>query len=225
MLRLLGFFLAALGLTLVLRDAPVVGALFRVPLLGFWLSAVLLSLALSIGATRLVAARRFRNEVRALGAVDTPLNRGKLGALLLARGRARAALPHLVAAAAEDPERLEWAYRLGEARLVLGDGAGALAALDPLLARDEEHAFGRALLVSARAARAAGDAEGALGRLARHARAFGPTAEADLERGFVLRALGQRGPARDAFRSAAALAGPRQRGLAARAWCAATFGL
>lgn len=227
MLRLTLFFLAAFVLASVLRDAPVVGALFRVPILGFWFAAILLSAALAWLAERVVAARQFRQRSRALGQVDTPANRGKLGAFLLASGRPREALPHLAAAHAGEPGFGEWAYRLGEARLAAGDPAGALAALETLLARDEEHAYGRAMLIAARAELAASQPEAALARLARHERNHGLLAEAAFERGRALRALGRRAEARAAFGAVASLVREATRfkravprGLALRAWLA-----
>jgi tetratricopeptide (TPR) repeat protein len=198
-LRLALFFLAALVLTSLLREAPVVGAVFRIPLIGFWVAALILAGSLTWFAQHLVVTRRFRNQVRDLGAVDTPANQGKLGVLLLANGRARAALAPLEAAQRAEPDRAEWAYRLGEARLVVGDAEGAVAVLDPLLARDAEHAYGRALLLSARAARIAGRPDDALERLDRHERDQGATPEATFERGLVLRALERDAEARAAF--------------------------
>ncbi len=206
MLRLALFFAGALVLTSLLRDVPVVGAIFRVPILGFWVTAVLLSVGLTYAADQLVQERGHRRRVRDLGLVDTPANRGKLGALLVARGRPRAALPHLEAAHAGEPGWSEWSYRLGEARLQLGDPAGALAALDPLLDKDEEHAYGRALLLAARAEAVAGRPDAALARLARHERNHGPTVEAAFERGLALRASGRGAEARAAFGEVAGLA-------------------
>jgi tetratricopeptide (TPR) repeat protein len=204
--RLAFFFLAALVLTGLLRELPYIGAIFQVPILGFWVTAILLAGALTYGAQRLVVARRLRNRVRDLGIVDRPANQGKLGALLLASGRAKDALSYLEAAHVGEPERAEWAYRLGETRLALGDTDGALAALDPLLARDEEHAYGRALLLSARAARTAGRPDDALARLARLERGQGPTPEGAFEQGLALRDLGRADEARAAFRDVPRLA-------------------
>ncbi|MEZ6015235.1 MAG: tetratricopeptide repeat protein [Planctomycetota bacterium] len=227
MLRLVVFFLAALVLTSVLRHAPLVGGLFQVPLIGFWLSAALLSLGLHVVMARVLTARRHQRAVRDLGGVDTPANRGKLGALLLTGGDSRAAIPHLEAALAGEPARAEWAYRLGEARLASGDAAGAVAALDPLLARDEEHAYGRALLLSAAAATLAGQPEDALGRLDRYDRSHGPSPESAFERGRAHRAAGRRGEARAAFGEVARLASEAarfkrgaHRALVWRAWLA-----
>jgi len=204
--RLAIFFLAAIVLTGLLRDVPYIGAVFRIPIVGFWVAAILLAGAVTFVAQRLVVTRNLRNRVRDLGIVDRPANHGKLGALLLSSGRARAALPHLEAAHQGEPQRAEWAYRLGEARLALGDTDGALAALDPLLARDEEHAYGRALMLSARAARTAGRPDDALARLARLERGQGPTAEGAFERGLALRDLSRGDEARAAFRDVPRLA-------------------
>jgi len=227
MLRLVLFFLCALVLTSLLREVPVVGAIFRVPILGFWVSAILLSVIAARWADRAVSFQRRRRFVRDLGVVDTPANRGKLGAYLVSEGRAKDALPHLVAAREGEPERNEWAYRLGEAQLANGDAAAARATLDGLLARDEEHAYGRALWMSAEAARAAGDPTDALGRLDRHQRNHGPTAEASYTRGLALRSLGRRDEARAAFREVGRLAasnrrlgGGTPRSLIVRAWLA-----
>lgn len=199
MLRLAVFFVAVLGLTFLLRHVPVLGAFFGIPLLGFWLTAILLSAGLSWAAQRALQRRRFQSQARSLGAVDTPANQGKLGVLLLSTGDARRALPYLTAAHAGEPEWGEWSYRLGEARLATGDAAGALDALGPLLKRDEEHAYGRALLLAARAASAVGDHASALARVERHDRNHGATPESAFERGQALRGLGRADEARAAF--------------------------
>ena len=177
MLRLVLWFVAVLVLLNVLRLVPAVGRLFDVPFLGFFLAAALLSALTAWGGERLARRARAVRVRRELGAVDTPYQRGKLGAHLLAAGAAREAEGHLAQAAAGDPERLEWHYKLGCARLQVGKARDALAPLEHVVAREEEHAFGAALLRLAEAKTLLGDAAGALRELARFERNHGPLPE------------------------------------------------
>ena len=217
MVRLLVFFLAVFALTGFLAQLPVVGALFRIPFLGFWFTALLLSAVLAKLGTEAVDAGARRRLERSLGAVDTPHHKGKLGALLLSQGKARRAVPLLAAAAEGDPGSLEWRYRLGEGRLRAGEPAAALVALDTVLAADEEHAYGGAMLLSADAARRAGELPGALERVARFERNHGPSPASALLRGRVLRASGDEAGAAAAFREVVPLA-VAGRGRASRSW-------
>lgn len=211
MLRLLGFFVLVLVVLQLLRLVPVLGVPFRIPLLGFWLSAILVGAGLSKLAADALDRRRQRALERRLGAVDTPHNRGKLGTLLLTQGRAARALPHLEAAAAGESETAEWHYRLGIARLALRRNAEALAAFERAAALDPDHAYGAVWLRLAEAARANGDPERALEVLGRFERERGATPESAFRRGRALRSAGRRGEARAAFAEVPALA----RGLAA----------
>lgn len=218
MARLLVFFVSVFVLTGFLAQLPVVGALFRIPFLGFWFTALLLSALLAKLGTEAVDAGARRRLERSLGAVDTPHHKGKLGALLLSQGKARRALPLLEAAAIGDPSSLEWRYRLGEAFLRAGEAAAAVAALDGVLAVDEEYAYGGAMLRSAEAARAAGDPTGALERVRRFERNHGPSPGSALLRGRLCRALGQGVEAARAFDEVAPLAAASGRGGASRTW-------
>lgn len=200
MLRLVGFFALTLLLTSVLGHAPIIGPLFaRTGILGILLTGLLLSAALTAFGTRLVAGRKLRSEVRVLSQVGSAYNHGKIGAAYLARGRARGALEHLERATEGEPEVAEWHYRLGLARIATGDPAGALEALDRCLAREEEHAYGQALMRKAECLLRLGQAEDSLAALALLERNHGPSPETAYRRGKALRALGRRGEARAAF--------------------------
>ena len=199
MLRLAGFFVLVLLALAVLRELPLVGRVFRVPLLGFWLTAILVSVAASKLAADALDRRRQRALARSLGSVETPRNQGKLGALLLAQGHARRAVPPLERAVAGEPDSVEWHYRLGLARLSTGDAAGATSALARAVEMNEEHAYGAARLRLAEARAKAGDPEGALEDLRRFEASHGPNPESAYRRGAVLRRLGRRDEARGAF--------------------------
>ena len=197
MARLLIFFVCVFILTGFLAQLPVVGALFRIPFLGFWFTALLVSaVAAKLGAEAIDAGARRRLE-RSLGAVDTPHHKGKLGVLLLAQGKVRRAIPLLEAASEGDPGSLELRYRLGEARLRAGrDAEAAQRALDSVLREDEEYAYGGAMLRSAEASRDAGDVSGALERVTRFEQNHGATPESALLRARLLRAAGDAGGAK-----------------------------
>ena len=117
MLRLIGFFILVFMLMGILQHVPIVGAVFRIPFLGFWVTAILLSVVLSRLAVRTVDRRRFTSLQRQLGAVETPHNQGKLGMLLLNQGQYRRAIPQLQRACEGEPDSAEWHYRLGCALL------------------------------------------------------------------------------------------------------------
>lgn len=209
MLRLLGFFALVFAALVLLRQLPFLGGLFAVPLLGFYLAAVLVSLGLAWWGRRALDRSRFARMRRDLGQTETPRNRGKLGTLLLIQGRPHQAVPHLAAAAEGDPDEVEWHYRLGCALLRSGRAGPASEALGRALELSEEHAYGAALLRLAEALTAQGRAEEALAVLERHARAYGETPEGCFRRGLAARAAGRAGEAREAF--------ARVPGLAARA--------
>jgi hypothetical protein len=198
MLRLVLWFLAVFVLLHLLRLVPAIGRVFDVPFLGFFLAAAILSYIVARGGESLSRRRSAARVRRELGAVDTPHQRGKLGAHLLAAGAAREAEGHLAAAAAGDPERLEWSYKLGCARLQSGRPRDAIGPLALVVAREEEHAFGAAVLRLAQAALASGDLELARRELERFERNHGPTPESAWWRGRLAKARGDRGAARAA---------------------------
>lgn len=207
MLRLLGFFVLAAVLASVLGHVPLIGPLFRhTGLIGILISAALLSALMTRVGARMLSARKLRAELRALGAVGNAYGHGKMGALYLARGRARAALPHLEQAAAGEPEVAEWHYRLGLARLALRELEPALAAFERCAALEEEHAYGAAQMRRAECLQRLGRAQEALDALHVHERNHGPSPEAAYRRGVALRALGRKAEARTAFAEVGELA-------------------
>lgn len=225
MLRLVGFFALVFVVLQLLRHVPGVGALFRIPLLGFWGTAILVSAALSWIASRGLATRGLRARTARLGAVDTPHNQGKLGALLQQAGKNRRALEPLERAAAGDPGVAEWPYRLGLALLATGEPERAARSLADAAALDEEHAYGQVLLRLAEAERRAGRPDEALATLERFERNHGPSPEQAYRRGRALAALGRKAEARaswvEAGRLASRAAGFQKR--AARGWALRAF--
>ncbi|MCP3917259.1 MAG: tetratricopeptide repeat protein [bacterium] len=201
MLRLAGFFfvvfLALQVLRTVLGPVPLIGAVFRMPLIGFWVTAILVSVAASKLAADALDRRKRATLIRELGAVDTPHNKGKLGSLFVSQGRARKALPYLETAVGGEPEIAEWHYRLGQARLATGDRDGARESLESALAIDEEHAYGSALMRYVEAL--AGEGEKQLEQLDRFERNHGENPESAYRRGAVLKSLGRGAEARAAF--------------------------
>jgi tetratricopeptide (TPR) repeat protein len=204
-LRLAGYFLLVLALLAVLRQIPWVGGLFR-GLLGFWIAVLLLSAFAARMSQLLLARRRLQAQIRVLEGVDSPHNRGKLGSLLLAHGRARAALPHLERAVAGEPETLEWRYRKGLALAQLGRVQEAERELAAVAALDEEYGYGSVQLQLSRLRLGAGDADGALAALDRFETNHGPNPESAYRRGLASRKLGRREEARESFRSVSKLA-------------------
>ena len=199
MLRLIGFFILVLVALTFLRQLPLVGALFRIPLLGFYLAAVVVAVAGSRLAARALDRRKQRALERQLGSVDTPHNKGKLGQLLLAQGRFREAVPLFVEAVRAEPESADWHYRLGRAHLGAGEDAQAIAELEACIAIEQEHAYGTAMLRLAEALSRAGRHEEARAALERFERNHGPSPESAYRRGLALRGLGQAEAARRAF--------------------------
>jgi len=204
--RFLGYFLAVMAALVVLREVPVVGAIFRIPVLGFFAAAAVVSAVVARAGTWYGARRRLARQVRELGQVETPAMRGKLGRLLLQSGRPREAVAPLEEAAAGDPESAEWRYRLGQARLESGDLAGGLAGLEEALALDERHAYGEVMLRASEARRRAGDAAGALAAAERFEALQGPSPRSAYRRGEALRDLGRGDEARAAFEAVGRLA-------------------
>jgi tetratricopeptide (TPR) repeat protein len=200
---------------------PVVGPIFaRTGIFGVWIAALLLSWAVTHYGERALTARRDRAEIHRLEEVDSPYNHGKAGALLLARGRAARAVPHLERAAQGEPDSAEWQYRLGCALLALRKPNDARVALERCVAIDEEYAYGAAQLRLAEALLAAGAAERALEVLDRAERNHGLTPESAYRRGRTLRALGRRDAARKSFAEVGELAqkAPRFQRREATAW-------
>jgi len=206
MARLVGFFLLVLLLASLLRLLPGVGSVFG-GILGFWLVAIVLSLVLTRLSFAFTRRRRFAEQMRLLGEVDSPHNRGKLGMALLVRGRAAQAVPHLEAAAGGEPGRAEWRYRLGSALLRSGRPGAALGELEAASVIDEEHAYGGVQLALSSARLSSGDAEGALAALDTFDRNHGASPESSYRRGDALRALGRRDQARESYRQVTQLAG------------------
>ncbi len=218
MARLLGFFVVVLIGTSLLARVPIVGAVFRIPFLGFWFTAILVSLAFAKLGAEAVDLRARKSLERGLGAVDTPHHKGKLGSLLLAQGKARRALPLLEEAATRDPASKEWRYRLALARFEARVAPDAvLEPLASLLAEDEEYAFGIPMLLSARARLRAGRPDRALENVHRFEHNHGPTPDSAILRGRLLKAAGQRDEAGAAFDEVAALLRTMPRHAASRA--------
>lgn len=213
MLRLAGYVLLVFAVIFVLRHVPGLGFLFAIPFLNFFLAAAIVSAAIGWWTSRTVDTRRVRALEREFGAVDTPHNQGKLGVLILARGRPRRAIPHLARAASGEPERAEWHYRLGMARLAAGEANTAVLDLEQAVQTDSDHAFGAPRLRLAEARIAARDAAGSLAAVEGFERHYGPTPESAYRRGLALRALSRSSEARAAFASVAELARSASRGM------------
>jgi tetratricopeptide (TPR) repeat protein len=211
MLRLVGFFVVTLVVLHLLRQVPLLGPLFDIPILGFWGAAILVSAAASKLADAALRRRRMHRRLRDLVHVETPHNQGKLGSLLAGEGRYRQAVPHLEHAVAGEPGVAEWRYRLGCALLRTRRSKEAAAALEQAAAIDEEHAYGAVLARLAEARLAAGDPEGALEAIRRRERNHGPDAESAYRRGLAEKAVGRRTEARASFAETRRLAGSAAR--------------
>lgn len=211
MLRLVGFFVLVLVALQLLRQVPIVGPFFDIPILGFWGAAILISLVASRWATFALTRRRVSRRVQDLGHVETPHNQGKLGSLFLGERRFKDAVAPLERAVAGEPDVAQWRYRLGCAQLGCGRTREAAEALQAAAAIDEEHAYGAVLMRLAQARLAIGDAQGALEALERRDRNHGPAPESAYRRGQALKALGRRDEARVSYREASKLAGSAAR--------------
>lgn len=198
-MRFLGYFLAVFVALFVLRQLPLVGGLFRVPLFGFFLAAILVSAVLAKGGAWWSAQRKLASQTRELGQVDTPQMRGKLGRLLLQNGRPAQALEPLGEAVAWEPENPEWHYRLGQALLRTGARDGGVEALARAAELDERHAYGEVLLLLGEARLGAGAPEEALASLDRFEVLQGPSPRSAYRRGRALAALGRKEEARSAY--------------------------
>lgn len=206
MLRLIGFFILVFVLMGVLQHVPILGGVFRVPFLGFWVTAIILSAVLSRLAVRTIDRRRFKNFKHQLGAVEMPHNLGKLGMLLLKQGQYRQAISQLEQACAGEPESAEWNYGLGCALLGARRPQDAIALLERAAKLEEEYAYGNVQLRLAEALTKASDLEQALVVLDRFERNHGPKPESVYRRGSVLRALGRNSEARTCFREVSDIA-------------------
>lgn len=204
--RLILFFVVVLVVLQVLRHVPVIGGIFQIPLIGFWLAAILVSAVGSKLAADWVDRRKKRALERQLGVVDTPHNLGKLGALLVAQGRHKQALEYLAKAIEGDPDTPEWYYRAGCALLGLSRFDDAVDALEACAERNEEHAYGAVLLRLAEAWLGRGQPDRALEVLERFERNHGPSPESTYRRGLALKKLGRRDDARSALAEVSRLA-------------------
>jgi tetratricopeptide (TPR) repeat protein len=204
--RLIGFFVVVLAATLVLRQVPLLGGLFRIPILGFWFAAILVSVLASKLASDALDRRRARSMERSLGATDTPHNQGKLGSFLAAQGRHRRALEKLERAVEGEPEVAEWHYRLGISRLATGDAVGAGRAFERTTELSEDHAYGQALLRLAEARTAEGRPEESLVALDRFELGHGSSPQSAYLRGRAYRRLGRSAEASEALKSVPHLA-------------------
>lgn len=206
MLRLIGFFVVVLLVVQLLRHVPVVGAIFQIPILGFWGAAILVSALASKLAVVALDRSRFARKRRELGHVETPHNQGKLGTLLLSSGRARAAIAPLENAVKGEPGSVEWRYRLGSALLASGRAADAASELERAASIDREHAYGALQLRLAEALARSKRNDDVIGVLDHFDHDHGANAESAYRRGRALRELGRRDEANESFRRAGELA-------------------
>jgi len=207
MVRLVAFLVLAMILSRVLGVLPIVGPFFaHTGIFGVWVTAIGLSIAATHYGERALRSQRDRAELRRLETVDNAHNHGKAGMLLLARGDARKALPHLERAAAGEPRVAEWQFRLGMALLALRRPAEARIALARCTELEPEHAYGGAQLRLAEALTAVGQPEDALPVLAVAERNHGPSPELAYRRGLALKAAGRRSEAKASFAEVSRLA-------------------
>jgi tetratricopeptide (TPR) repeat protein len=203
LVQLLAVFALAFLLHTLLAHVPGLGFLARIPLIGFLGCVLLVSYAWTRLAGRVTRARVLRRTFESFGRVDTPAMQGKLGAALLAAGRAKDALLPLATARAGEPKELEWAWRNANALAAVRRDEEALREVQWLLERDAEYGYGRARLLSARLFARLGQRDDAIAACKRFEADHGEEPEALYELGAVLAASGERGAARDAFRRAA----------------------
>ena len=211
MLRLVAFFVVTLVVLHLLRQVPVLGRVFDIPILGFWGAAILVAAAASKLADLAIRRRRMRRRLSDLVHVETPHNQGKLGSLLAGEGRYKEAIPHLERAVAGEPKVAEWRYRLGCALLRTRRPGEAALALEEAVAIDEEHAYGAVLARLAEARLASGDPAGSLEAIRRRETNHGPDAESAYRRGLAEKAAGRKSEARASFAEARRLAGSAAR--------------
>ena len=231
MLRLIGFIVLVLVLTMVLGQLPLIGPFFRhTGIFGIWITAILLSWAMTHYGQRAYVVRRDQAQLSALEAVDNPHNHGKAGALLLAQGRAARARPHLEAAVAGEPDSAEWRYRLGSALMELRRPDQAREHLQRCVELEQEYAYGAAQMKLTEAFLAGGHTGEALAALDVFERNHGPTPESSYRRGVTLKTLGRRDEAKASFREVSDLAAKAVRfqkksanAWVLRAWVAGLF--
>lgn len=224
-MRFLAYFFLVFVTLFVLRQLPLVGGLFQIPLVGFFLAAMVVSALVARGGQVMTNRAHAKRQMRELGEVDTPQRRGKLGRLLLQNGRAREAVDHLRAACDADEETVDWPYRLGVALLESGEAEEATMWLNKAREMDEGFAYGGVLLKLSEAALALGDFEAALEALERYEVFQGPSPEQAFRRGRVLKAMGRREEAKASLESVTQLAAraPKYQRAEARAWAARAF--
>ena len=200
MLRFVSFLVAAFLLSRLLGHLPVIGGFFRATgIFGVWITALLLAWLVTHWGARTVRVQRQRSQLRDLEAVDSPHNRGKMGSLYLAQGRARKAAELFEEAARGEPEVAEWHYRLGCAELASGNASEAIASLRRATEIDEEYGYGGAQMRLAEATLLTGDPDASLEALQRFERNHGPSPESAYRRGKALKRLGRGDEARGAF--------------------------
>ena len=199
MARLVAFFLCTFVALQLLRLVPFIGGLFRMPLVGFFLASIVVSLIVSRYGSAALSRKQLRRRMRDLGNVDTPHNQGKLGSLTLTAGNAKGAIAPLERALAGEPESLEWRWRLGLAQMESGRASDAAATLAVAYARDEDYAYGELAERYAEAQLASGDAQAALVTLERTERHRGGSPRSAYLLGRTQRALGDRPAARKYF--------------------------
>lgn len=198
-MRLLPWLALTAGIYILASWIPGLRGLTRVPFLGFLLASMLSAFLLNRWQGWSQDRRRTAAQVRDLGQVDTPGNQGKLGTLLLGKGKPGEALEPLRRAAEGEPARLEWRYRLGCCELELGRPTQAIEWLEDVVAREEEHGFGAALMRLAEALAAAGRHGEALERLERFEHNHGANPESAYRRGQALLELSDRERAKRAL--------------------------
>ena len=224
--RWIGFFVGVIITLNLLQQVPFIGGIFH-GLIGFWIAAILLSIALARATEWSLQRRRLANQTRALGHVDTPHVHGKLGSLLLTHKRPAEALPHLERAVQGEPELAEWQYRKGLALLEVKRPREAIESLRSAAAIDPEHAYGAVQLALANAHLREGDCDASLAALDHFDANHGPSPESAYRRGLALKQSGRKDEARACFRQvgqlaerAATFTKKRQRGWVLRAWLA-----
>lgn len=211
MLRWLLYLGSIFVVMLVLRELPLIGGWFRIPLVGFFTSAALVGFLGRTWAEKALERRHTQNLIRRHGGVETPHNRGKIGSALEASGRFRAALPHFEAASEGEPDSAEWSWRRGRCLLELRRVEEATAALERALELDPEIGYGAARLQLAWAHLASGDGERALEAVELAERFHGPSPESAFKKARILKSLGRK---EDAARSLAEVSSLAKSGAA-----------
>jgi tetratricopeptide (TPR) repeat protein len=201
--KLVLLFVVAFVVAQVLVLVPGLTWLGSVPFLAFLASVALVATVWRTLGEKLVRSASERRAIAALGQVDTPHMRGRLGAAMQDAGRTRAAIEHLEAAASGEPDVLEWRWRLARALSDTGRDEQALERVRALVEQDEEFAYGRALLLRARLAARAGHTDEAIAACERFEHNHGSEPEGLYELACVLAARGDTVAAKAAFARAA----------------------